>query len=186
MCLAHSKSYIERKSSVLATAGCLHPDHSKSFDLGCHLLNAAWLPLSLPPQLSWLLQGGSPVLFFQLSLLWGLSAAKRWSSPVGPSRIWWPAFPSSPFLWYSHPGKKRLWASYLFFSQCFPCLSGSMKWICIGFRKAALTVGCYQVGLGCCQELVWHTQLAVVLSCWPQRLWQDCDWDGVREKKATP
>lgn len=68
MHLAHGKCSIEWKNLVLATAGCLHQEHSKSFAVECHLLNAAWFLLSLPPQLSWLLGGGIPSALFSAFL----------------------------------------------------------------------------------------------------------------------
>ena len=168
MRLAHGKCSIEWKNLVLATAGCLHQEHSRSFALECHLLNAAWFLLSLPPRLSWL--WGIPSALFSFSCCGASSAARSWSNPAEPACIRWLAFSSSPSFWYSHSGEKRLQASYLFFSQSFPCLSSSMKWRYIAFEKEKSSC---QVGLGCRQALVSHPQLGLALTT-DSLVWQNC------------
>lgn len=176
MCLAHSRCYIEWKNSVLGNCRMFA---SRTFQI-------IWL--GMPPSKRRLFtaiftataeltfEGDPQCSLFRFPCCGASVLPKDETSLQGQHTYGGLLSCPLPFSGIPIQGKKILWASYLFFSQCFSRLSGSLKWINIVFRKAALTVGCCQVGLGYCQELVWHPQLGLVLSCWPQAVWQNSSW----------
>lgn len=159
-----------------------HGESSKSFDFECCLLNAAWLLLSLPPQLSQLGRWGELVLSFQLSLLQGLRAAKSWSTTAGPAHTWWHDFLFSPSPWHPHSGGKWLPGSFPFSSQCFLCLLSFMKLIYIVPEKEKSSPDSWMLSSRhwSCRKLGWYSQLRSALSV--TTVWQN----SIRQDHAVP
>ena len=116
-------------------------------------------------------EGNSEFIFSDF-LAAGTQRCQELNSTAEPAGTWWLAFLASPSRWYSHSGRKKLPGSFSFSSQCFLCLPVLRKEYI--FEKGKSSPGSQMLSSRscCCLELVWPSQLGLVLSSCPQMVWQ--------------